>query len=401
MVEGHSVHRVAAAHRAILVGKAFAASSPNGRFAHGAALINGQVFASIEAVGKNLFAFFGRGKSQVVVHVHFGMSGQWSVFDSTAEPETTKTTRLRLSGHGLVSHLSAMTVAEGDKDMYDTKRAALGEDPLRSDADPEGLWRKVCVSNKSIGALVMDQSFFCGPGNIYRAEILFKAGVHPDVKGSELQRSNFDDIWRHAVDLLRRGFESGSIVTVDDDIPDRRYVYGKQNCSRCGGRVTTWQIAARTAYACVKCQPRHVASRALPPSIEYTTTRVPSFAKLSRPQLQAELKARGAESSGTKAQLIARLEALPMMRRTAFEAAQDKAVAGESRSVEHVAELHPSQAAAAQLLTPQHRTAPSSSSRSTTSVVRRRRHDDETHDRQVSRRRRSTRTPGDNRQVAP
>ena len=39
MVEGHSVHRVAVAHRQRLVGKSFKATSPNGRFAAGAAAI--------------------------------------------------------------------------------------------------------------------------------------------------------------------------------------------------------------------------------------------------------------------------------------------------------------------------------------------------------------------------
>jgi endonuclease-8 len=52
MVEGHSVHRLAASFRKRLVGKRFAASSPNGRFVDGANAISGQVFCAIEAVGK-------------------------------------------------------------------------------------------------------------------------------------------------------------------------------------------------------------------------------------------------------------------------------------------------------------------------------------------------------------
>ena len=81
MVEGHSVHRVAALHRQRLVGKTFRAKSPNGRFVQGAKAIDGKVFSRIEAVGKNLFAFFGKGgggdDDVVVVHVHFGMAGAW------------------------------------------------------------------------------------------------------------------------------------------------------------------------------------------------------------------------------------------------------------------------------------------------------------------------------------
>jgi len=41
MVEGHSVHRIAVAHTRRLCGKHYAASSPNGRFAHGASLVDG------------------------------------------------------------------------------------------------------------------------------------------------------------------------------------------------------------------------------------------------------------------------------------------------------------------------------------------------------------------------
>lgn len=75
------------------------------------------------------------------------MSGQWSVFDSNSEdvPEPTPTTRLRLEHPetGLVSHLSAMTVQLGDEALYTEKRAVLGQDPLRADADADLLFEKV------------------------------------------------------------------------------------------------------------------------------------------------------------------------------------------------------------------------------------------------------------------
>ena len=164
MVEGHSVHRVAHAHRRRLCGKRFVATSPNGRFAAGAAAISGAVFFSIEAIGKNLFAWFKpTDGSDVCVHVHFGMSGAWATFDSSTEevPEPTATTRLRLEevvadgGQGLVTHLSAMTVQHGiGRNLFESKRSALGEDPLRPDAQPLRLWEKVTKSKKGIGALV-------------------------------------------------------------------------------------------------------------------------------------------------------------------------------------------------------------------------------------------------------
>ena len=36
-----------------------------------------------------------------------------------------------------------MTVQHGGPELYEAKRKTLGQDPLRSDADPEKLWLKV------------------------------------------------------------------------------------------------------------------------------------------------------------------------------------------------------------------------------------------------------------------
>ena len=58
---------------------------------------------------------------------------------------------------------------------------------------------EILFSRKGIGAIIMDQSFFAGPGNIWRAEILFKAGVHPDIPGRSLTSTQFDAVLRIAI----------------------------------------------------------------------------------------------------------------------------------------------------------------------------------------------------------
>lgn len=45
----------------------------------------------------------------------------------------------------------------------------------------------------------------------------WQAGVHPEEPGRLVSREGFELIWRHSVDLLQRGFKSGSILTVDAD----------------------------------------------------------------------------------------------------------------------------------------------------------------------------------------
>lgn len=375
MVEGHSVHRVAAMHRKRLVGKKFTASSPNGRFKEGADLINNKTFFRIEAVGKNLFAFFGNPKDEenvVVVHIHFGMAGNWAVYeDPTSAPEPSTTNRLRLEHADFVADLSAMTVQHGGMSLYADKRAKLGEDPLRDDADVEKLWRRVQTSNKSIGALIMDQSYFTGPGNIYRCEILFKAAVHPEKKGKDLEEDEFKRIWHHTVALLQRGYETGSILTVDPEEAKalgnpkmRRYIYNTSKCPRCGSSIKSWSINNRTCYACFRCQPMAASAE----KIVVTPMKdcVPFNSHCAREPAQTRLRESGPErltvkeikaelvkldvkwpTNAQKAKLVELLKASEDTK-PAFvspeAAAAEKAAAGESLAVEHIAELAPGQA---------------------------------------------------------
>lgn len=64
--------------------------------------------------------------------------------------------------------LSAMTCVHGPLDLYLTKSAALGPDPLREDADAERLWRSMQSTRKAVGQVLMAQECVAGIGNIFR-----------------------------------------------------------------------------------------------------------------------------------------------------------------------------------------------------------------------------------------
>lgn len=322
MVEGHHLHRLVHSFNKSLKGKRFRALSPNGKFIDGATAIDGKLVQKLDAIGKNLFAFF---EGDHVIHVHFGMSGRWALFDYADAPEPTVNTRLRLESkeHDIVTHLSAMIVQLGNHQLFDDKKKLLGEDPLREDADPERLWPRIQKSKKVIGRLLMDQTLFAGVGNIYRAEILFKAGVHPNRLASVLSREEFDRIWEHSVDLLQRGFQTGSILTVDKDeairlgTPGlRRYIYNQSKCGRCKTPVNSWVVDTRTCYACPHCQPLKE-SEALPTELisevrvfnshcakETLEVRLRTPEKCTVAELRAELIKLGVEPKGKKSALV-------------------------------------------------------------------------------------------------
>jgi hypothetical protein len=162
------------------------------------------------------------------------------------------------------AHLSAMTVEHGNLEQYKIWSSKLGPDPLRPDADFERLWNACGLSgcrggNTSIGAVLMDQKRVAGVGNIYRAEILFKAGLHPDQPANTIGRDKFENVWFHCVDLMRRGVLEGSILTLDPDHqkldPERRrYVYNQSRCLLCKGKIQSWDVKGRTCYGCFECQ---------------------------------------------------------------------------------------------------------------------------------------------------
>lgn len=285
MPEGHVIHRMASAYADAFAGRPTRSTSPQGRFAEEAAIIDGQVLDGTEAVGKHLFCHFG----EHIVHVHLGMAGKTSLHraDSVDElgelldtrPETdggdrpvTGAVRWRLESDDAWCDLRGPAIcAVIDADAREEVIARLGPDPLREDADPERAWQRIRRSKLPIAALLMDQKVFAGVGNIFRAEVLYRARLDPMLPGIALRRSEFDAMWDDLVHLMAYAVEFGRIDTVrpeDDPAATSRsprvdrhggevYVYRRadQPCHVCGTLVKTTVLAGRNLFWCPRCQP--------------------------------------------------------------------------------------------------------------------------------------------------
>ncbi len=262
MPEGHSIHRLARRHRRELVGLRVRASSPQGRFAEGAALIDGQTLDATEAWGKHLFHRYG----DLWLHVHLGLYGKFR--DGTGEaPEPVGALRLRLLAPGRWLELRGPTACEVLSDAErDLVLARLGPDPLRPGTDPSPAFARIARSRRAIGGLLMDQAVLAGVGNVYRAEILFRHGVSPFLAGRDLPVEVWHALWEDLVVLMRAGARSGRIITTEPDDRERpagrprrvdaSYVYGRAGspCRRCGTAVASAAMEARTLFWCPVCQ---------------------------------------------------------------------------------------------------------------------------------------------------
>jgi endonuclease VIII len=147
--EGHTIHRLARDLRRDLAGRPVRTTSPQGRFAEGAAALDGSTVASTEAVGKHLFVRF-RDQPDTLLHVHLGLFGKLRREDGGAVPPR-DTIRLRLEGAACAWDLSGPTACELiDEDGFDRLRDRLGPDPLRPDADPKRFVARAGTSTRAI-----------------------------------------------------------------------------------------------------------------------------------------------------------------------------------------------------------------------------------------------------------
>jgi formamidopyrimidine-DNA glycosylase len=139
--EGHTVHRHAAAHRRLFAGREVAVSSPQGRFAAEARLLDGRRLVATEAWGKHEWLWFddrdddARRPGEVGIHVHLGLFGKWRSHPAGVAPPPRGAVRLRLAGDAGATDLSGPTACElVDRAGRDALVARLGPDPLRPSA---------------------------------------------------------------------------------------------------------------------------------------------------------------------------------------------------------------------------------------------------------------------------
>ncbi len=255
--EGHTVHRIAKDHARVLRGRPVHVASPQGRFADGAARLDGLELQRVDAWGKHLFYRFAGAR---LMHVHLGLYGKWWPFTPPA-PATDHQVRVRLAGVAHGFDLTGPTACEVlDPDAAAAIVARLGPDPIRCDGDGGRVWPRLQRRRGPIGVAVMDQSVVAGVGNVYRAESLFVHGLHPARPCRSLEPGDWDALWATLVAMLRQGVRARRIVTVARDDPDvtdgrTRYVYRQEHCARCGSTIRRWDLSGRWAYACETCQP--------------------------------------------------------------------------------------------------------------------------------------------------
>jgi endonuclease-8 len=327
MPEGHSVHRITRQFARNFVGRRISSWSPQGRFAEGAAILDGRTMTDARAVGKQMFLEF---DGEVWLRVHLGIYGAWdfagdvtrddtiaaangrmgqtnqrgTVVDADGEdsiasigaprrarlrmseqeqlgdeitewpPAPVGAVRVRLLTDTAVADLRGPTACEIlDAAQVAAVIAKAGPDPLletTAKARRQAEDRFTAAVRKKptpIGLLLMDQSVVSGIGNVYRAELLFRARLNPHTPGKLVPEDTVRQLWKDWTKLLSIGVETGQMMTMDKlskadyekalaKRDDRHWVYKRDGlpCRLCGTNIVVEMMGGRKLYWCPKDQ---------------------------------------------------------------------------------------------------------------------------------------------------
>ena len=185
-------------------------------------------------------------------------------------PEPVGAVRARLLTETAVADLRGPTACRViDEAQMAEVIAGLGPDPLVDDGpEVEDRVADVITSKQTpVGMLLMDQSVMSGIGNVYRAEMLFRARLNPHTPGKKVPRETAKALWRDWAQLLDIGVRTGQMMTMDDLTPedwtramasreDRHWVYKREGlpCRVCGTHIVMEVMGARKLYWCPNCQ---------------------------------------------------------------------------------------------------------------------------------------------------
>ncbi len=261
MPEGHTIHRLARDLASTLGIDPLQVTSPQGRFADGAADLDGRSLVRADAWGKHLFLDFDGPR----LHVHLGLIGKFR--RPRGDGPIPDSVRLRIDNGDTAWHLTGpQTCRLVDPGEVSEITDKLGPDPLRRGARPDRFVEALGRRRAPIAAALLDQNIIAGIGNVYRAEFLFIEGIDPVTPAANLRPDQALALWDLAKAQLRQGVRLNRIVTVSADDAgsppgrlrraDALYVYKREGrpCRRCATEITIGQVGGRSCWWCPSCQ---------------------------------------------------------------------------------------------------------------------------------------------------
>jgi len=220
----------------------------------------GQKINSLERRGKYLIFHLYSGE---VLIIHLKMSGALLLNPEQADRHTRVIFHLDNSSQIVFTdrrRLGAIWLVENEQSII----GKLGPEPLSLEFTPKTLAKRLQKHKAPIKAVLLDQAFIAGIGNMYADESLFAARIHPLRKANSLSSQEIRKLHTAIVNVLRSAIDSKGASVDTYKRPDGELGTAHSNfcvahlggkpCPACGTPIQRLAIRNRGSYFCPHCQ---------------------------------------------------------------------------------------------------------------------------------------------------
>jgi endonuclease VIII len=236
------------------------------------AQLQGQKIVSVTPRGKALLTRFEAGLS---IYSHNQLYGIWVIRKAQSYPNTKR--QLRLAIHN--SQKSALLYSASDIEVLDDFQVdnhpfltRIGPDVL----DPNTTIQQVAdrlidraFVKRRLSLILLDQHFLSGLGNYLRSEILFVAGVYPELRPIDCTETQIAKLAKACIEIPIQSYQTGGITNElsramalkakgEKRWQYRHYVFSREgrSCYSCEAPIVKSEFGGRRCYFCPSCQAR-------------------------------------------------------------------------------------------------------------------------------------------------
>lgn len=202
------------------------------------------------------------------VIIHLGMSGSLRLVNKTMPLQRHDHIDIVFSDEKIMRYSDARRFGAWLWTEHDPLTHALlkslGPEPLSADFTVDFLMQRAKGRRVAIKPFIMDSKVVVGIGNIYAAEALFLAGIHPLTPAGKVTRGQFQALVDSIQHVLTSAIKQGG-TTVKDFVnsegkpgyfTQQLAVYGRKGlpCINCQLPLQSFKLGQRSTVYCGHCQ---------------------------------------------------------------------------------------------------------------------------------------------------
>lgn len=234
---------------------------------HLSRLCAGRTLLSISRRAKYLLLHLSEGH----VLIHLGMSGHLRIVKSQEPIGKHDHIDLCLTNGAILRYNDprrfGLWLYIAENPLQHRLLAHLGPEPLTEEFNGDYLYLSARHKTQCIKSFIMNNKIVVGVGNIYAAESLFLAGIHPITAAGALSKEEMLRLSDHIKHVLQQAINVGGTTLRDFYAADGKpgyfsnelKVYGRKNnpCFTCKTSIEAIFIAGRNSAFCPRCQPEY------------------------------------------------------------------------------------------------------------------------------------------------